>query len=186
MNARRPPRQSPGATTSLRVILVVGVAALLGWFILRNGFPGTDGGNGGGSDSSATTTIVTTTTAAPPSTTVNMAGTKIVVANGSGVGGSAGRLSDALREEGYAVIEPTNAVRNDYTVTEIYHLPGFEAQAGVVARELGVAVTGLLPDPSPVPPEGVQDANVIVVLGTDLASQPSVGTTAATTAAPTG
>jgi hypothetical protein len=183
MNARRPPRQSPGATTSLRVILVVGIAALLGWLILRNGFPGTGGGDGDGGSSSATTTVVTTTSVAPTSTTVNMAGTKIVVANGSGVGGSAGRLSDTLRSEGYAVIEPTNAVRNDYTITEIYHLPGFEAQAGVVARELGVAVTGLLPDPSPVPAEGIQDANVIIVLGTDLASQPSLGTT---TAAPTG
>jgi len=182
MNARRPPRQSPGATTSLRVILVVGIAALLGWFILRNGFPGTDdGGDGGGS--AATTTLAVTTTAAPTSTTVNMAGTKIVVANGSGVGGSAGRLSDALRADGYAVIEPTNANQNDYETTEIYFTAGFEAQAGEVARELGVPVTGLLPDPSPVPPAGVQDANVIVVLGKDLASQASVGTTTPPTSA---
>jgi LytR cell envelope-related transcriptional attenuator len=178
MNARRPPAKSPGATTSLRVILVVGVAAVLGWFILRNGFPGT-GGSDGGDASSATTTVVTTTSVAPTTTTVNMAGTKIVVANGSGVGGSAGRMSDVLREEGYAVIEPTNAVRNDYAVTEIYFTQGFEAQAGVVARELGVAVTGLLPDPSPVPADGIQDANVIIVLGKDLASQPSLGTTVA-------
>ena len=180
MNARRPPAKSPGATTSLRVILVVGIAALLGWFILRNGFPGT-GGDGGGSSASQTTTIATTTSVAPTTTTVNMAGTKIVVANGSGVGGSAGRLSDVLREEGYAVIEPTNAVRNDYETTEIYFLQGFEAQAGVVARELGVPVTGLLPDPSPVPAEGIQDANVIVIVGKDLASQPSLGATSSTT-----
>jgi len=179
MNARRPPAKSPGATTSLRVILVVGIAALLGWFILRNGFPGTGGGGDGGDASSATTTVAVTTTVAPTTTTVNMAGTRIVVANGSGVGGSAGRMSDVLRQEGYAVIEPTNAVRNDYQTTEIHFLQGFEAQAGVVARELGLPVTGLLPDPSPVPKEGIQDANVIIIVGKDLASQPSLGTTVA-------
>ena len=184
MSTRRPARPSGGATTSLRVILVVGVAALLGWFVLRNGFGVGDGGDSGAANT--TTTVAVTTSVAPTSTTVNMAGTKIVVANGSGVGGSAGRLTDTLLAEGYAVITPTNANVNTYEITEIYFTQGFEAQAGEVARELGVAVTGLLPDPPPVPPEGIQDANVIIVLGRDLASQPSVGTTVATTAAPTG
>jgi hypothetical protein len=183
MNARRPARPSGAATTSLRVILVVGVAALLGWFVLRNGFGRRrwrqrcrqHHHHGERQHQRGST-----------STTVNMAGTKIVVANGSGVGGSAARLTDTLLAEGYAVITPTNANVNTYEITEIYFTQGFEAQAGEVARELGVAVTGLLPDPPPVPPDGIQDANVIIVLGRDLASQPSVGTTVATTAAPTG
>jgi hypothetical protein len=159
------------------VILVVAVAALLGWFVLRNGFGVGDASNGGSSDAATTTVAEVTTTVPPPTTTLDKASWKNVVANGSGVGGSAGRLTETLAGKGYVMIEPTNANRNDYAVTEIYFVTGFEAQAAEISRELGVPVTGLLPDPSPVPPAGVQDANVVVVLGTDLASQPSVGTT---------
>jgi len=87
---------------------------------------------------------------------------RVIVQNGSGVGGQARTVFDALQGAGFGVIDPPgNADRNDYDVTEVRYADGAEDQARYLLAYLGGAgelteVDGL--------PEG---ANVVLVLGRD-------------------
>lgn len=89
------------------------------------------------------------------------------VLNGSGVAGAAGVYTTALAERGYQTLPASNANAR-VPATEVYFTPGFEREAAAVATAIGAAAT---PQPLPSPPPGdVGAANVVVVLGPDIAS----------------
>lgn len=180
MSARRPP--GPGgrsATPAMagRTVIVVLIAVALGLLILRNGFGDTSGG-----ESAATTTTTPSTTAATETTSTTVldkASCTVVVANAAGVAGSAGRTTEALAALGYTMLEATNANITGQAETQVYYQPGSESCAGLVAGDLGLtAPAGPLPQPSPV--DNVGDADVVVVLGRDIAigGVPAPATTA--------
>lgn len=173
------PRGAPAGgvsiSTSLSVI-VAAIAVLLGFLILRDvnrertgaDFDAgvevpTDDGSGTGES-----TTVPMATAAPDRT-----GFKILVANASGVSGSAGQMTTALQAQQFVVTQPLNADPNlgKLTTTIVYYVPGFEAQATMVADILGGVQ--ILPVQSPPPVEGgtLGEAVVLVLLGTDLAGK---------------
>ena len=120
---RKSPRQGIGGSpvgSTLSIVLAV-VAVVAGFLILRNITDDNDGASsaiGDGTDEvvdSTTTTVdlaLTTTTAAPTTTVPPLVteGATVVVANASGVPGSAGRMStDARGAPGYTMAEATNA-----------------------------------------------------------------------------
>jgi hypothetical protein len=158
-----------------RGVLVVVVAALLGFLILKNGFDSGASVNTGGSPATTATTAAPTTTVAATTTTVNKASFTVLVANASGTSGAAKRLSDKMASDGYTMAEPTTATAKADT-TVVYFLSGYDAAAADVASYLNVGAPQPMPDPKPVANLG--QAQVLVVEGRDIASS---GTTPAPT-----
>lgn len=93
----------------------------------------------------------------------------VVVANGSGVSGAAGAVTQLLIALGYNPGNPTDtAVPIDETVLDtVYYITGFEDHALQVASDLGLSPEAVLPLPGTVPvrPEDLGLAGVLVVLG---------------------
>jgi hypothetical protein len=99
----------------------------------------------------------------------------VLVANAADVPGAAGLLSQQLRGVGFAVAEPTNAAGNERQLdaSKVYYLPaGYDA-----ALSIGAAMGDLEVLPMPTPAwivgatDALGDANVLVMLGKDLAGQ---------------
>jgi hypothetical protein len=167
----------PNVGTTLGIVAAV-VAVILGFFILRDisGDGGTSTPGGGG----ATPTTATDTTLAPetsPPTTVApiiTTGFKVLVANASGVGGSAGQMTIALQGKGFIVENPTNKATSAPTaeVTKVYYLSGNEQAAESVARVLGGVCTEAMPTSPPTESGSLGEASVLVMLGSDLAGKP--------------
>jgi hypothetical protein len=170
----RPPRQQMSGTSVVAVVVAV-VAVLLGFLVLRD--INTDSGNTSGTPTSepVDTIAVTTTSDKPRKTTTTLVttGFEVLVANASGVGGSAAKMSDQLKAKGFVTIEPLNAAPGTPTqsTTVVYAVPGFDAGAASVAAVLGGA--DVLPMPTPVPVTGgsLGSASVLVMLGSDLAGK---------------
>jgi hypothetical protein len=118
------------------------------------------------------TTAPTPTTAAPrPPAQV-----RTLVANGTKTSGAGAKVSDTLRKAGYDVLAPTNTTTTAPSSAVLF-LPGYASEAGAVATALGLAPATVMPVPTASPVTNAQAANVIVVVGPDLAGQ---GTSAPT------
>jgi hypothetical protein len=142
--------------------------------------------------------VATTVGASSPTTTPPAPGTtaaarppaqvKTLVANGTRTSGAGGKVSDTLRKAGYNVLAPTNTTA-PASSSAILFLPGFASEAGAVATALGLAPTTVMPVPTPAPVVNSQAANVVVVVGPDLAGQgataPAAPTTSTTAHTPT-
>jgi hypothetical protein len=137
-----------------------------------------------GPQSTATTSPApaTTATARPP------AQVKTLVANGTKTSGAGSKVSDTLRKAGYNVLAPTNTTAPAASSAVLF-VPGFASEAGAVATALGLAPTTVMPVPTSSPVANIQAANVVVVIGPDLASQgspaPAAPTTSTTARTPT-
>ena len=121
----------------------------------------------------AGTTTITTT---PPSKV------PVVVANGSNVTGAAGSISTQLQAAGWQVLPAENATSN-VTASVVYYVAGFQPSAAAIAKLLGVPTSGIQPLTSAAPVGAVGAADVVVVVGPDVASK--IGTTTTTTTRPT-
>ena len=162
-----------------RGILLIAVAVLVGVLILRNGF---DNGSGGGSSAppttqaGATTTSATNTTAAggstdsttpPPASTRPNNQVKVFVANGAGVQGAAGRAVETLTPLGYVAVAGNSP--NRVQTTTVYYTEGYQAEAQGIAAALGAPAAAVQPMPTPPPVADIQGAQVLVMLGPDIA-----------------
>ncbi len=191
-----PPRSAPTQGTprspspTIAVVVAV-IAAALGFFILKQ--VSDDGGSSGGATSptdAATETTVPASTATTAATTVEKASFQVVVANASGVGGAAGKLTTDLQARGYKTLKATNVAAGtpQAATTTVYYTTGSQAAADAVLAELGLAgpaqpipATGFV-----VPEADRAGANVVIVLGKDLAGKalPSSSAASSTTTAP--
>jgi hypothetical protein len=156
-------------------VIVAAIAVLLGFLILRDvnrdqGDVSFDGGTeiptdtGAGSES----TLAPVVTPAPDRT-----GFKVLVANASGVSGTAGQMTTALQAEQFVVAAPVNADPSlgKLAVTIVYYVPGYESQATLVADVLGGVQILPLPATPTVEGGSLSEAVVLVMLGTDLAGK---------------
>jgi len=166
-------------------IVVAVVAVLVGFFILRD--INSDSSNSSSSPSDDTSVDVGTTVPDAAVTTLpaatNTTGFKVLIANASGVPGSAGDLSVALQGLGFIVQPPLNKsdATPKQTLTMVYYIAGQEANAANVAAALGGVATAPMPDPVPTETGNMGEASVLVLLATDLAGKPIAGAPAATT-----
>jgi hypothetical protein len=166
-----------GSTTAI-VLAVVAVVA--GFLILRNI---TD--DGGGSASPGEVAESTTSTSDPgaaQSTTTSTTvaelvkqGATVLVANASGVQGSAAQMSTALGADGFTVADPpANATTR--LEQSIVYFDGSVASAQAVAESVAIVMGGLTVEavPTPVPTDGatLAGAGVLVMLGTNQAGKP--------------
>ncbi len=199
MNDRRPGSSpQPRAAMPAVAVGVAIVAAILGFFILKQfGDSGAekvtvDGGSDEvpadatdttppvtGADGLPITVAVDPGVIATPAPVVAVARDSftVVVANASKVAGAAGAMKTALERELYKTLPATNVIESviasPISVTRIMFTPGSEGAAADVSKMLG----GIVPEPITVLPVGPDSAsaNVIIVLGTDLAKKPLPG-----------
>lgn len=146
---------------------------------------------GGDTTSTPSTPAETTTTVGVTTTTVPARApkeVKVLSGNGTDVKGSARKATDLLRAAGYNVLAPVD-VEKKVTSTSIYFAAGYEREAQAVASllALGADVVKSLPAPPPIP--DVRGANVLVIVGPELAARvvgtPTTATTRAGTASTT-
>lgn len=105
---------------------------------------------------------------------------KVLVANASGVGGAAGRITSVIAEKGYATGNATNATRRVEDPV-IYFADGYQREAAQLAVELGLDVSIVQAMPATPPVPDLQQAHVLVLVDEDLAKGQSPTTTAAAT-----
>ncbi|MHB8669707.1 MAG: LytR C-terminal domain-containing protein [Acidimicrobiales bacterium] len=108
-----------------------------------------------------------------PSTTVPLrppSAVKVLVANSSGIAGAAKRVSDSLSPRGYNVLAPTNGTTSDEASTKVEFSAGFDAEARVLAASLGLADSAAIPLPTPAPVADTRGADIVVIVGRDLAN----------------
>ena len=180
-------------STTLSVI-VAAIAVLLGFLILRD--VNRDRGDAGVPDQTGETTTLpidpSGSSIPTETTTLPRTGFKVMVANASGVTGSAGQMSTALQAQQFIVTQPTNAAETvgKQTATKVYYVAGYESGAAAVAQVLGGVPIEAVPTPPPVESGDLGEATVLVMLGTDLAGKllpgalPTAPTDTTTTLAP--
>ena len=173
---QRPSLPSPSTGTMGAVVAVV--ALLLGFLVLRDvsgssldtntNTPVETVPGGGTVDPNVTTTTVQFSTL----------GFKLIVANASGVAGSAGAMTLALQNLGFIAppavnLAPGAAKRQK---TGVFYSAGCEANAQNVAAVLGGNVDlGPMPNPVPLEDGNIGEACVLILLGTDLSNKPLAG-----------
>ncbi len=154
-----------------RAIAVIVTAVVLGVLILRVG-----GGPGVVTTptSPVPSTGVTTTTSHSPSatsTTVSHAGVKVLVANASTTNGVAAGYSTALQHAGWTMLPPVTAKPPAQATSSAYYAANMRSQADAVAAALGIPTTAVLPVSPATPVASTAGADVIVLIGSDLAAK---------------
>ena len=108
-----------------------------------------------------------------PSPTHHPSDVRVLVANGSGVCGAAGRLSTSLSAQGFNVLPAVNDdLDGNIESTAIYYVEQYGADAGVIASLIQLDSSRVLAMPSP-PPTAPGDAHVMIHLGADEQAQPN-------------
>lgn len=133
---------------------------------------------GTGTTAPAGHATTTTTTTTPPSKV------PVVVANGSNVSGAAGSISTELQAAGWQILPAENATSN-VSASVVYYVAGLQPSAAAIAKFLGVPSSGVQPLTSAAPVGAVGTAQVVVVVGPDVASKIGQTTTTTTTTRPT-
>ena len=192
--ARRSPRQGVGGSPmGSTVSIVLAVVAVVVGFLILNNITGDGPSSDGAStpvDTVADTTPASvvetssTTTTEPPLVTE---GATVVVANASGVPGSAGRMTTELATLGFTMAEATNSTQTGLTASIVQYDPSIAAAQAVaesVARSLGGLTVEVVPTPAPVDGGSLNGAGVLVLLGTDEADKTIAQLTAPTAVTP--
>lgn len=170
---------------------LIGLAVILGLVLLVKGFTD-EGGPVAADDPTVTESTVPSVDrdAAPTvpeeTTTTTLAArdpasVSVLVANGSGVSGVAGQTADALEGAGYTIVDTANA--SPVSATQVLYVGEAEPDAAAIAAVLGLGPEAVAPMPDPPPVPDLAGADVVVIVGPDLASGPI---TTVTTAADAG
>ncbi len=120
------------------------------------------------------------------STTIPPSHVSVLVANASGVTGAAAAVSTLLQPSGWNMESPVNASARVPT-SSVYYLAGHQQSALAIASTLHLPATAVVPYTTAAPISSIGTAEVLVVVGPDLATRAaSTTTTTATTTAATG
>jgi hypothetical protein len=170
----RPPTGPARGTSPVRGVVLVAVAVVLGFFILRAIDDTGDGSaiadfelaDGGGTTEGGETPPPSDTTAPAPRPPGEVI---VLVANASGVQGAATAQSESIASGGYQILPAGNAP-DAVEATQVLPIAGFEAEAAALATAIGAPEGAVQPMPDPPPVDDLAGANVLVLLGPDLAS----------------
>ncbi len=129
------------------------------------------------SDQSATTEAPAPTTTEDlfPEPTFAPNEVKVLVANGSGVSGAAGKVTDMLTPLGWAMESPANA--NKTSISGIYYKTGYAHNARLIQDHFGEdpSILSQFPTGGLAMPDAsldrVDNADIVIILGSDLAIQ---------------
>ncbi len=133
------------------------------------------------SGTGALSAVSTTTRPAVPTTTTTTAppDVPVLAANASGVPGAAGSVTTQLQTAGWDMLPPVNAPAR-VTVTNVYYVAGQKAAAQSVAKALILPPTSVVPYTTSAPVSSIGTAEVLIVVGPDLANRTSTSTTSST------
>jgi hypothetical protein len=175
-------RSAGGA--ALRGSGLLAIAVILGIILLRNG--------GGDPYSRAVQTLASTppevTVPRPTATTITVPvrtpdNIKVLPANGTNTAGAGTAIFTRLKQAQYNVLAATNTTtQGSATTSNVYYNPGFDREARVVAQLLGLPDSAVQPMPTPPPVSDTRGADIIVVVGPDLAKAAPAPTSPPTTA----
>ncbi|MBV8693776.1 MAG: LytR C-terminal domain-containing protein [Actinobacteria bacterium] len=134
-----------------------------------------------------TVTVTTSPNLTLPTTPTTLGGhtpssVKVLVVNGTNTAGAASRVVPPLTQAGYNVLAPTDATKTAKSSTRqsvVYFTPGYDLDAKIIATRLTLQLTAVEALPATAPVANTQEANVLVLVGPDLAGA-SGGTTATT------
>jgi hypothetical protein len=177
-----------------RGLILVAVAVVIGMILLAAGLDDSGPVTVRADDSSDSTAATdngdgSTVETVPNAADVNPADVPVVVANGSGLEGAAGAVTEQLAGLGY---DPGAAVdvspdAGETLLDTVYYITAptsFEAQALKVAEDLGLGPDAVMAMPVP-PPADVGLAGVLVVLGSQPAGLAEIATSGTATTVPT-
>lgn len=176
---RREGPRLPGLGNLAAVAVVLVLVAGTTWYLFIR-----DGGSDSAAQPTDTPTVVTST--APPETVGTTPDDKvpvnpeplpqpksaytILVLNGSGVTGAAARIvNPEVQRFGWTTAQPGNAPTSDEPTAYVMYLPGKEAVADNVAKDL--AITTRVPLDGPGLGVDTADVDAIVIIGKDLAER---------------
>jgi hypothetical protein len=133
---------------------------------------------------SASTTPSTTHQATPTTTTTSAhppSSVPVLVANASGVSGAAATVTNQLQVGGWALQPPVNASAQ-VPASHVYYVAGQEQAATQIAKSLHLPASAVVPYTTAAPITSIGTAEVVVVVGPDLARPTSATTTTAAAA----
>jgi len=187
-------RRSSGVTAGIaagRGAVLLFVAVVLGIFLLNR------------TDSTKVTTVpqkntpttakhaaATTVPSVVTPTTVaahQPAQVKVLAANGTNLQGVAARAKDVLAQAGYNALAPIDAKTKGVKATVVYYAPTYDRDAVAITALFGIPPTSIQPLPNPATTlvADTRGADVVVLVGEDIAGKlPAASTT--TTAKPAG
>ncbi len=158
------------------VLIAVLVIVAIGVLSRSSGHPAVSTRASAGTSAPATTTPTTAAATTTPTTVVPASQVKLQVLNGVLTGSLAGQWSNKLRANpGYQTLPPDNAT-SKVTSSAIYILtPGYQPEAASLAATVGLpssAINPTVPAPAsaPIPNSERATANLVLVIGPDLAA----------------
>ncbi len=94
----------------------------------------------------------------------------MLVANGTEVGGAAGAIREVLiSDQGYNGLPPVNATTEEVPeFSFVYYANGYELDARNVGLIIGADSANILPIPAALPVADLAEANILILLGSDL------------------
>lgn len=175
---RSTPNTPPPAQGSVaKGAILVAIAVLIGFVLIRDdgirapsSAVGADVGvdvDDTGPDATDDTTD-TTEPAAPDAR--DPSEVRVLVANGTTVAGAGSRFTESLKAANYQTAAPTNAIDQAVEATTVYFTAGYEAEAQAVATVLSAPAERVEALPAAPVVDDNALANVIVVIGPDLAN----------------
>jgi cytoskeletal protein RodZ len=127
-----------------------------------------------------TSTVVDdTSSASPPSTTSESSGesvlhppaeVRVLVANATNVSGAASAIKEVLvSDQGYNGLAPVNDTSEEVPAESfVYFANGYELDARNISVIINVSRDNVIPMPAALPVTDLSEANVLVLLGSDL------------------
>ena len=168
-----------------RGLLLLGAAVILGVVLLaRVDAPADDEkveARGSTEETTTTTAARNTTTTTPMRAPKDV---KVLTANGTDVKGVGARVKDKLLAAGYNALQATDTTTKPQN-SAVYYAAGLQREAAVVAQLLSIAPSAVLAMPATAPVADLKGAEVLVVVGADVAAQNAPASTT-TTAKPAG
>jgi hypothetical protein len=167
------------STQTWKAAVLIVAVVLVGWAVLKHGHSSPSSGVGTASTHSTTTVHAGGGTTVPATTTTTApiiapASIKLQVLNGVLTGSVAGQWSQKLKiTYNYNTLAPDNATAK-VTVSAIYVVKtGYVPEANVLAVSVGLTSANIHPTPTgaPVRPAELANADLILVIGPDLASK---------------
>jgi LytR cell envelope-related transcriptional attenuator len=125
---------------------------------------------------STTTTVAHAGSTTTTSTTHPPGSVPVLVANATSVSGAAAGVSNQLQAVGWSMLPPVNASAR-VTSSHVYYVAGREQEAASVASTLHLPSTSVAPYTTAAPISSIGTAEVVVVVGPDLARSGSTTTT---------